>query len=220
MCAMDDLVEELVVLRGRTVSLLRPRDTNAMLIEEAFDHEELLPYWAEQWPSGLSLARALDGRALRGRRTVELGCGLGLVSIVAALAGARVLATDWSELAVRFAADNAERNGTRVDTAVVDWGRPEALVARGPFELVLASDVLYEKRNVPIMLDLLPQLVAPGGEMWLADPGRAPAEAFLTQIAHEGFVVRSTRDAERPAVRMHRITARAPEDAGGSGTVA
>ncbi len=210
MCAMDDLVEELVVLRGRTVSLLRPRDTNAMLIEEAFDHEELLPYWAELWPSSISLARVLDGRALRGRRTVELGCGLGLASIVAALGGARPLATDWSELAVRATADNARRNGVHVETAVVDWTQAEDLVARGPFELVLASDVLYEKRNVPVLLDLLPQLVGLGGEVWLADPGRAPAEAFLVQIAHEGFTVTSTPDPERPSVQVHRLAARTP----------
>jgi predicted nicotinamide N-methyase len=207
---VDDLVEETVALRGRDVSLLRPRDSDALLTERAFEREELLPYWAELWPSSLALARALAARALRGARTVELGCGLGLPSIVAALAGARVLATDWSGAAVRFAAENAERNGARIETAVVDWERPEALVARGPFDLVLASDVLYEKRNVPVLLDLLPQLVHDGAEVWLADPGRAPAEAFLVQVAHEGFAVRSTPDPERPSVRVHRLTARAP----------
>jgi len=204
----DDLVEETVALRGTTVSLMRPRDLNAMLVEEAFDHEELLPYWAELWPAGLALARALDGRALGGRRTVELGCGLGLASIVAALGGARALATDWSERAVRYAAANAERNGTTIATQVVDWSAPGALIARGPFDLVLASDVLYEKRNVPLLLDLLPQLVGRGGEVWLADPGRAPAEALLAHIAHEGFRVASTPDARQPSVRVHRLRAR------------
>src|SRR4051794_29069406 len=92
-----DLVEETVVLgRGRTVAMLRPRESEDLLDERAFEREELLPYWAELWPSALALARSVAVRSLRGRRVLELGCGLGLVSIAAALAGARVLATDWA----------------------------------------------------------------------------------------------------------------------------
>jgi predicted nicotinamide N-methyase len=48
---------------------------------------------------------------------------------------------------------------------------------------VLASDVLYEARNVPQLLALLPRLTAAGGEVWLADPGRKPAGRFLEQAA-------------------------------------
>src|SRR3954454_14162542 len=103
---MDDVVEEVIALKGRDLRLLRPRDTEALLDEHAFEHEEYLPYWAEVWPSSAALARAIGPRALRGARTVELGCGLGLPSIAAALAGARVLATDWSQAAVAMAARN------------------------------------------------------------------------------------------------------------------
>ena len=97
-----DLVEEVVAVDGRDLRLLRPRDSEALLDEEAFEREEFLPYWAELWPSSLALARAIAGRALRGARTLELGCGLGLPSIAAALAGGRVLATDWSTGAVEL----------------------------------------------------------------------------------------------------------------------
>ena len=102
--SMSDLVEEVVPLRGRDLRLMRPRDTEALLDEEAFDRDEFLPYWAELWPSSLALARMIAGRALRGARTLELGCGLGLPSIAAALAGGRVLATDWSPEAVAMTA--------------------------------------------------------------------------------------------------------------------
>ena len=86
---MPDLVEEVIPLDGRDLRLLRPRDAEALLDEHAFEHEEYLPYWAELWPSSLALARTISGRALRGARTLELGCGLGLPSIAAALAGGR-----------------------------------------------------------------------------------------------------------------------------------
>src|SRR3954463_2456461 len=114
-----ELVDETVVVGDEAISLLRPRDSDELLEEEAFEHEELLPYWAELWPSSVALARAISTRSLRGRPTLELGCGLGLVSVAAAIAGGRVLATDWSAESVRFTKSNATRNGVEVETAIV-----------------------------------------------------------------------------------------------------
>ena len=160
--SMDDLVEEVVPLAGRDLRLLRPRDAEALLDEDAFEHEEYLPYWAELWPSSLALARTIAGRALHGARTLELGCGLGLPSIAAALAGGRVLATDWSQEAVAMTAANAERNGAPLETLVCSWTAPAPLLERAPWDLVLASDVLYEARNADALLELLPRLGARG----------------------------------------------------------
>ena len=173
---MDDVVEEVIPVNGRDLRLLRPRDAEALLDEHAFEHEEYLPYWAELWPSSLALARAIGGRALKGARTLELGCGLGLPSIAAALAGGRVLATDWSSEAIRMTETNAERNDAALETLVCSWSEPAPLLERAPWDLVLASDVLYEARNGEALLALLPQL---GRDIWLADPGRKAAERFL-----------------------------------------
>src|SRR4051812_1393957 len=182
--SVQDLVQEIVILPpGRELTVLRPRDSEALLDEHAFEQEEFLPYWAELWPSGVALAQAIGGRALKGARVVELGCGLGLPSIAAALAGGRVLATDWSPAALDLLAANAERNGVTLETAVVRWDAPDALLERAPFDLVLAADVLYEQRNVPVLAELLPRLGGDGrgGEVLLADPGRPPLEGFLAQ---------------------------------------
>jgi predicted nicotinamide N-methyase len=176
---VEDLVEETVPLRGAALQVLRPRDADALLDEQAFEHEEFLPYWAELWPSGVALARRVAARALRGARVLELGCGLGLPSLAAALAGGRVLATDWSPQAIELLRDNAARNDADVELAIVDWARPAPLLGRAPWDLVLGADLLYERRNVAPLLALLPPLLGERGELWLADPGRAPAEAFL-----------------------------------------
>jgi predicted nicotinamide N-methyase len=205
---MDDLVEEVVGLGGRDLRVLRPRDSEALLDEEAFEREQFLPYWAELWPSGVALARAVGSRALRGRRVVELGCGLGLPAIAAALAGGRVLATDWSPDAVEHAAGNARRNGADLDTLVCSWADPAPLEVRGPWDLVLASDVLYEPRDVAPLLALLPRLIAPGGEAWIADPGRASAARFLEE-AGATFEVRTQRVGEIPSGGIHRLRLRA-----------
>jgi predicted nicotinamide N-methyase len=174
-----DLVEESVPLRGAVLQVLRPRDAEALLDERAFEHEEFLPYWAELWPSGVALARRVAARALKGARVLELGCGLGLPSLAAALAGGRALATDWSPQAMDLLRVNAEHNGAELETAIVDWKEPAAIVDRAPWDLVLGADLLYERRNVEPLLVLLPRLLGERGELWLADPGRAPAEEFL-----------------------------------------
>jgi predicted nicotinamide N-methyase len=175
-----DLVEETVALGGgRELCVLRPRDTEALLDEHAFEADEFLPYWAELWPSGVALAKAIAARSLRGARVVELGCGLGLPSLAAALGGGRVLATDWSGVALDLLADNAERNGARLRTAVVDWRAPGELLEQAPFDLVLAADVLYEDRNLEPLAELLPVL---GGEVLLADPGRRELDGFLERV--------------------------------------
>src|SRR3954464_2503280 len=116
-----DLVEDRVRVAGRELALLRPRDSEALLDEHAFEQEEYLPYWAELWPSALGLAEAVGAAGGAGRRGIELGCGLGLPSLVAALAGAEVLATDWSPEAVRVLRDNAERVGASLDIRRWSW---------------------------------------------------------------------------------------------------
>jgi predicted nicotinamide N-methyase len=205
--SMDDLVEEVVAIDGRDLHVLRPRDSEALLDEAAFEHEEFLPYWAELWPSGVALARAIGGHALGARTVVELGCGLGLPAIAAALAGGRVLATDWSADAVAMAAGNAERNGTRLETLVCSWMDPGPLEARGPFDVVLASDVLYEARDVDPLLTALPRLLGARGEAWIADPGRAPAERFLERAAAD-YDVRTIPAKEIPRGGIHRLRRR------------
>jgi predicted nicotinamide N-methyase len=189
------------------LSIVRPRDSEDLIDELAFEREEFLPYWAELWPSAIALARAVGGRSLRRARTLELGCGLGLPSIAALRAGGSVLATAWSPHAVRFARANARRNGADLDAEVCSWAEPSALVARAPWDLVLGSDVLYERRNVELLLDLVPRLVGDRGEAWIADPGRPPAQLFLDTIART-FDRRSTVAPDFPSVTVHRLRRR------------
>ena len=200
----DPIVDVIALGDGRDVLVARPRDSEALLDEEAFDaRDEYLPYWAELWPSAVALARAVARRELGGRRVLELGAGLGLPGLAAALGGARVTLTDWAPEAVVAARDNAARNGVEVDARVADWRSADALVAQGPWDLVLLADVLYEERNVAPLLDLLPQLAA---EVLLADPDRATARPFL-EAATQRWTVTTTREARVLVHRLRRRTA-------------
>ena len=207
--AAADLVEEVLAFAGREVRLLRPRDGDALLDEvlaEEDPGDERLPFWAELWPSGSALAAAVAAHPLTGVRVLELGCGLGLVSIAAAGAGADVLAADQSAEAVAFTTVNAARNGVAVRTVVCSFERPAALLAEAPWDLVLAADVLYEPRTVPVLLDLLPRLVDESGEVWVADPGRPREQAFLDGVAALGWRRESTPTVSSvPRVTIHRL---------------
>lgn len=154
--------------------LLRPEAPEELLDETAFADDEFLPYWAELWPAALALAEALPAR-LDGLRVVELGCGLGVPSLVAAARGADVTAIDWAPAAVDLLRRNAARNGLELRTEVRDWR--DAWEER--FDLALAADVLYERRNVEPIATLLPRL-AP--EALLALAGRPYESELLARL--------------------------------------
>jgi predicted nicotinamide N-methyase len=212
------LTERLAALRGVDVAALPPalldvvvrRYGELFLVHpgdwEQLRHEEggaggAIPYWARPWPSGLALAAA---EAPRGR-VLELGCGLGAPSIAAALAGADVLATDGTSDAVAFAAHSFALNDAIGEVAVADWvEHGAALVERGPWDAVLAADVFYTAANVQTALRLFPLLVERGGEIRLADPGRAGARDFLAAARHS-FRLRSVAAGE---VTLHTLVRR------------
>lgn len=112
---------------------------------------------------------------------LELGAGLGLPSLAAALRGADVLATDWADDAVALLQANAERNHVALRAEVIRWDEPARFGAG--WDLVLAADVLYEQRNADQLAALLPVL---GGELLLAEPGRPFAREFLARFEVEG----------------------------------
>ena len=206
--ALLDVTVQRVRVPGGDVFLVRPLDWEQLRHEEGGAGRPV-PYWATPWPSGAVLAGALaEDPPAPGARVIELGCGLGLPSIVAARAGAQVLATDGSSDAVTFAAHSLALNELRGDVAQVDWAEQgDALAARGPWDVVLAADVLYLNANVDLALELMPRLVAPGGEVRLADPRRAGTRDFLA-AARARFTVRTKQDGE---IALHRLRPRAGE---------
>ena len=177
--------EERILLAGHELLIARPDDPETLIDESRFDEDEFLPYWAELWPSGIALARHVAELELGGKRVLELGCGLALPSFAAALAGAEMLATDWSPEAVDLVAVNASANGLSVTAAVLDWSAGASDV--GLFDLVVAADVLYEERNALPVLRLLHEAVAPGGQALIADPGRRHAAGFYDHAREAGW---------------------------------
>jgi predicted nicotinamide N-methyase len=200
--ALLDAVVQRFAVSSEELVLVLPRDWEQLRHEEGGAGRPI-PYWARPWPSGLALAGSLvDEPVAADARVLELGCGLGAPSIVAARSGAAVLATDGAADAVAFAAHALALNETVADVAVVDWAaQGEALVGLGPFDVVLAADVLYTRANVETALRLWPRLLGPDGVLRLADPQRAGTRDFLA-AARGTFSVVSSRD-EGEGVALH-----------------
>ncbi len=166
----------------RQFTLLSPRNADDLINEEDFVADERMPYWADLWPSAVILANEAALMRWSGLRVLELGCGLGAVAIGASLAGASVTATDYYDDALHFARLNVfDATGAVIDTRMVDWTRlPPDL---GRFDVVLASDVLYEHRYAPLVAHTIAMTLVRGGEAIVADPGRIAVNAFLEECS-------------------------------------
>ena len=180
--AAADLVEEIFALGGREVRLLRPRRRRRAAGRGARRGRP------GRRPAAV-LGRAVAQRRRAGRRGRRCGrwpasgCSSSAAgSAWSAWSRPAPARTCWPPTspaeAVAFTAANAARNGVAVRTVVCAFERPAPLLAGAPWDLVLAADVLYESRNVPVLLDLLPRLVGPRRRGLARRPG-PPARARL-----------------------------------------
>lgn len=173
------------------------------------------------WDSGVVLAKFLEHAAdsgllpaLRGgARAVDLGAGCGLVSAVAALLGARVVATDLPDR-VRLLRKNLEENvgdGDGVATvAELVWGdeyevEPELLDP--PPELVLGSDVVYSEEAVGDLLATLSRLAGPDTTVLLAGELRndVVVECFVEAAMAEFEIGCIEQEQWHPDFRTNRV---------------
>jgi predicted nicotinamide N-methyase len=204
-------VERRIDVGDRPVSIWRPPDMESLIDLAAFEADERIPYWADVWESAIVLAEDLAAMDGAGKNLLELGCGLGLPSLVAARAGFTVTATDYEETALEGVRYNAERNrigGLR--TLVLDWRNlPEDL---GTFDLVVAADVLYETHHPAVLAATILRTLAPSGLGLIADPCRAKAAGFAPAARAAGMAVSKTRArrphgaTDGPHVEIHRVT--------------
>ncbi len=200
LAVVDDLERRFVVeplevtAFSRTLDLMAPRSAEDLLSEEDFDRDERLPYWADLWPSSYALADRLASESGRVAgaplRLLELGCGLGLVTIAALTAGFDVLATDYYADALLFTRANSWRVlGADAPVRLVDWRSLPADL--GTFDRVVAADVLYERRYTTIVADALARTLSPCGTALVADPGRTAITEFLRECEARGLMVAS-----------------------------
>lgn len=162
------------------------------LISKGVEHEDVkderIPYWAELWASAIAMAQYMveNDMVKAGVQVTEIGCGLGLPSIVAGLMGGNVVMTDYLDDALDFARLNWQQNlpdkNARFER--LDWRQPTPSVSA---DLVLASDVAYEARAFEPLIQAFQILLNPGGTLLISEPNRLVSKNFFLQILYHLF---------------------------------
>lgn len=209
-----EVVEDRLALgpAGETLMVKRPREPGVLLdLDEVYQHfekDEYMPYWGTLWPVSQHMARFMlhGGIPLRGR-ALELGCGLGLAGCAALKRGMHVTFSDYDESALEWVAQNARLNGgngANFATVAIDWRTPP----KESFDLVIASDVIYESRSVGPLVDALAALIGDDGIGLVADQNRPYAPEFRAALAAAGF-----------AFEVHEVGPDAAIDPDAKGTI-
>ena len=170
------------------------------------------PMFGLLWPSGTLLAARLAARPVTaGERILELGCGLGLASLVGHRRGADVTASDCHPLAGPFLGENLRLNALApMKYRHGHWSasapqQQHALddglhVLRGRFDLVIGSDLLYERDEGGALAAFIGRHAAPGAQVWIVEPNRGNRTAFNRNMAAQGFALRQERLDQRGAL--------------------
>jgi predicted nicotinamide N-methyase len=189
--ALGALIREEVLIEGRPFVLSHPDESDRLLdhpaVRAAFAADEYMPYWTDLWPAARMLAKAiLRQKWPAGLHALEVGCGLGLPGIAAMSQGVRITFSDYDATALHFAANNARLNGFRnFDLLQMDWRYPpEGL--RVP--IVLASDLIYELRNLAPLVALIKGVLTPDGVCLLTDQDRVPTQVIRDHLDQEGLI--------------------------------
>lgn len=161
------------------------------------------PLFGLLWPSGARMAARMALRPVTRERILEIGCGLGLTSLVAHRRGAHVTASDCHPLAHAFLDHNTRLNGlTPIPYGHGLWGtaavrddglpvltRPQDADLQGVFDLIVGSDILYERDDEGTLAQFIDAHAAAACEIWVVDPNRGNRAAFHKHMARVGFAL-------------------------------
>ncbi len=184
-------------LNSSSLKLVKPKDPEVVLetvTDKQYDKDKFLPYWAEIWPSSEILLQYLVENDFKTAKVLEMGCGIGHISTLLSKRSLYCVASDISPEACLYAASNIRNNEGSGTALCCDWRTPP--FKRNSFDLIVASDVLYEKRWIEIVLFFLSYNIAIDGVALIADPCRSHWKLFKDAAQQNGFTWEVVKTAE------------------------
>jgi len=144
------------------------------------------PIFGVVWPAGIALAQEMSHFAFAGMKILEVGCGIGLSSLVLQRHGADITASDYHPLAEEFLRFNSDLNGLPpIKFHNAPWAGPNPLLGR--FDLIVGSDLLYERGHPALLSLFLACHTESAAQVILADPGRNRCGQFSNQMSSAGY---------------------------------
>ena len=144
------------------------------------------PLFGVVWPSSLVLANHMLDYPIEGKRILEIGCGIGLASLLLNGRDADITATDYHPEVENFLERNSRlNNGKPIAFERVDWADDNSQL--GLFDLIIGSDVLYEDEHVKLLADFIHKHAKPHCDVILVDPGRGRKTKVSVKLAQFGF---------------------------------
>jgi predicted nicotinamide N-methyase len=170
-----------VTLNGRTVNIFTPASIDRFIDTDDAMHN--FPLWTKLWEASGILASYLYDLPPDPQKTMlEIGCGLGLVGISAAMAGHRVTMTELNPDALNFAGANAAANGCpELPIDRLDWNAPQL---EGRFDYVVGSETVYKTDDIDGLEGLFDRYLSPGGTIILAEGVRRTGIVFWERMRH------------------------------------
>jgi len=144
------------------------------------------PIFGVVWPAGIALAQEMSHFAWAGLKILEVGCGIGLSSLVLQRLGADITASDYHPLAEEFLRFNSDLNDLPpIKFHNAPWAGPNPLLGR--FDLIVGSDLLYERGHPALLSAFLACHTESAARVILADPGRNNCGQFSAQMSAAGY---------------------------------
>ncbi|MEH6588955.1 MAG: class I SAM-dependent methyltransferase [Halioglobus sp.] len=123
------------------------------------------------WDSSQVLARVMIDFDIDGKRILELGCGMALSSLLLNRRGGDITATDYHpDVAAYLQINTGLNEDNDIPYFRADWDKPE--INHGPFDLIIASDVLYDRSKLVSLARFIQNHAQPRCEIVMVDPGR------------------------------------------------
>ncbi len=144
------------------------------------------PLFGIVWPSGQVLSHHMLDYQIDDKRILEVGCGIGLASLLLNHRNADITATDYHPQSGNFLAQNVELNeGRPIPFVRTGWGDEASDL--GLFDLIIGSDLLYEQEHAELLSQFIEQHAKPVCDVILVDPGRGNHAKFSKKMVILGF---------------------------------